>query len=254
CDRFAFRRPMLFFVTIHTSLSGSGIVTGKISPDRSFFNVSIALCAVALSSSRVPFYSHILGYNFASVTEVRSLNKQVTHSCFGIGVDKHFHICTISEDDHPPKHRWFLLWSCEIHVISLSLSLCSSHRFYEFILAFTYFSCSNTCVDIHCYSFVVKKVGSGVKSYICVSRNSLRNSFKHAPRYAVTATKISSVYAKMWSFIVTNLHLLLVLSRKAFSPYKYAVSPWKHASSPWKHAAFLWKHCSFSAETSGGNA
>ena len=65
----------------------------------------------------------------------------------------------------------------------------------------------------------------------------------------------------------TNLHLLrtnvllfhgnqtspwniaVVLSRKAFSPYKYAVSPWKHASSPWKHAAFLWKHRSFSAET-----
>jgi hypothetical protein len=27
CDRFALRRPMLFFVTIHTSLSGSGLST-----------------------------------------------------------------------------------------------------------------------------------------------------------------------------------------------------------------------------------
>ena len=44
-------------------------------------------------------------------------------------------------------------------------------------------------------------------------------------------------------------NIAVVLSRKAFSPYKYAVSPWKHASLPWKHAAFLWKHRSFSAET-----
>jgi hypothetical protein len=33
-------------------------------------------------------------------------------------------------------------------------------------------------------------------------------------------------------------NIAVVLSRKAFSPYKYAASPWKHASSPWKHRSF----------------
>ena len=38
--------------------------------------------------------------------------------------------------------------------------------------------------------------------------------------------------------LLRGIYIAVVLSRKAFSPYKYAAYPWKHASSPWKRRSF----------------